>query len=410
MKPRFVLIVFLSTPLVFAATKKIKTGDDVFVESYLDIIKGKTIGIITNQTGVLSNGRHIVDVLVKIPNVKVKAIFTPEHGIRGQEPAGASVSDQIDEKTGIRVYSLYGKTLKPTRQMLRGIDVLIYDIQDVGARFYTYISTLDLTLEAAAENHIKYIVLDRPDMLRADMVDGPVLVDSEKSFVGIQPLPSVYGMTPGEVATMINQSGWLRRGEKADLTVIKMENYRRSMWYDQTGLRWISPSPNLPNMESVEVYPGCVLIEATNVSEGRGTEKPFQYIGAPFINGERLAKLLNAQQIAGAQFMPIDFVPRPSLSASSPKWENQLCHGIKILVTNRNKFRPVEVGIHIIWAINQLYHDSLEVRSEVFDKLAGTPQIRLQLQNGANPHEIISSWKDGTKNFMSLRSKFLFYR
>ncbi|MGO9481589.1 MAG: exo-beta-N-acetylmuramidase NamZ domain-containing protein [Candidatus Kryptoniota bacterium] len=394
----------------------VKTGDEVFVEKYLGMIKGRTVGIITNQTGVLPDGRHIVDVLSKISGVKVVALFSPEHGIRGITAAGATVNDSVDEETGIRIYSLYGKTEKPTREMLKGIDFLIYDIQDVGVRFYTFISTLNLTLEAAAENNIKYIVLDRPDMLRPDMVDGPVLIDSLKSFIGIQPIPSVYGMTPGELATMINDCGCLADdpvhigGEKrADLTVIRMENYHRKMWYDQTGLRWVMPSPNLPDMRSVEVYPGSVLIEATNVSEGRGTDKPFEYIGAPFMDGKKLARLLNSQHLNGVKFEAVDFTPHTLPSAPRPKWENIICHGVNILVTDRDEFRPVEMGINLVWAINRLYPDSLKIIKAYFDKLAGMPQVRLMLKAGKAPAKIISSWRENTRKFEISRKRFLLY-
>ncbi len=408
----FAATVLLSFVLVASSIAKngVTTGDEVFVEQYLGVIKGKTVGIITNQSGVLPDGRNIVDVLANIPGVKVTALFSPEHGIRGESSAGATVSNSVDSKTGIPIYSLYGKNKKPTAEMLKGIDVLIYDIQDVGARCYTFISTLDLTLEAAAENNIKYVVLDRPDMLRADMVDGPVLVDSEKSFVGIQPITSVYGLTAGELATMINNSGWLAAGKKVDLTVIKMKGYNRSMWYDRTGLKWITPSPNLPDMQSVEVYPGCVLIEATNISEGRGTDNPFEYIGAPFIDGRKLAGLLNAEHLGGVKFKAINFSPRTLPWAASPKWKDRVCHGVHVMVTDRNVFRPVEMGISLLWAIKKLYPDSLRMRNAAFDRLTGTPEVRALLETGARPGQIISSWQDGTHLFNNAREKFFLYK
>jgi len=407
--PGVFFLLFLFTYPCYAGNI-VKTGDEVFVEKYLGLIKGKRVGIITNQSGVLQDGRHIVDILANTPGVKVVALFGPEHGIRGGASAGVMVSSSADQKTGIPVYSLYGKINKPTPEMLKGIDVLVYDIQDVGVRFYTFISTLDLTMEAAAENDIRYIVLDRPDMFRADIVDGPVLVDSEKSFVGIQPISSVYGMTPGELATMINNSGWLKDEKKANLTVIKMENYHREMWYDQTRLKWITPSPNLPDMHSVEVYPGCVLIEATNVSESRGTNKPFEYVGAPFVDAEKLARLLNEQHLVGVKFEPVNFTPHTLPWVTQPKWNNQVCHGVNILVTDRNKFRPIEMGINLVWAIIKLYPDSLKIQNIVFDRLVGTPQVRLMLEAGATPPKIIASWQDGTNKFKESRKKFLLYR
>ncbi len=409
---RIILVIVLTGFLLPAYTlckSRVKTGDEVFVEKYLEMVKGKRVGIITNQSGVLQDGRHIVDVLANMPDVKVVALFGPEHGVRGDAPNGKPVADSVDQKTGIPVYSLYGKTLKPTPEMLKGIDVLIYDIQDVGVRFFTFISTLDLTLEAAAENHIKYIVLDRPDMLRADLIDGPVLIDSLLSFVGIQPITSIYGMTPGEFATMINNGGMLKGGVKADLTVIRMENYKRDMWHDQTGLKWITPSPNLPDMESVETYPGNVLFEGTNVSEGRGTEHPFENIGAPFIDSQKLVALLKKQNLAGVKFEPIDFTPQPSPSASELKYSGQLCHGVKITIVNRNVFMPVEMATTLIWVIHKLYPDDFKFHDAGFDRLCGTLEVRLELNAGRTPKEISMEWNKGLGEFEKLRAKYLIY-
>ncbi len=392
------------------ARERVKTGDEVLVDKYLNMIKGKTVGIITNQSGRLQNGKSIIDVLAKEPGIKVVALFSPEHGIRGKASAGEGVSGSIDRKTGLPIYSLYGKTKKPTARMLKGIDVLLYDIQDVGTRFYTYISTLDYCLQAAAAQHIEFIVLDRPDMLRSNLVEGPVLVDSLRSFIGIQPIPSVYGMTPGEFATMINDAGMLEGGVKADLKVIKMEHYRRSMWYDQTGLKWITPSPNLPDMNAVEVYPGNVLIEATNVSEGRGTKHPFEVIGAPYINSRELVSLLNEQHIAGVAFKADTFTPRPYPWAIKPKYQGEVCHGIKITVTERNVLKPVEMGITIVWAIRKLYPDKFKFIPSYFDLLAGTTTVRTMLEEGKTPSEISASWKEGLERFEKLREKYLLYR
>jgi len=395
----------------------VKTGDEVFIENHLELIRGKKVGIITNQSGILlgcdsihSNGRNIVDVLSEYPGTKVAAIFAPEHGIRGVESAGEYTNDSVDPKTGIPIFSLYGRITKPSPAMLQGIDVLIYDIQDVGARFYTFISTLDLTLEAGAENHIKYIVLDRPDMLRADLIDGPVLVDSLRSFVGIQPVPSVYGMTAGEFATMINDEHMLKGGVKADLTVIKMKNYQRGMWYDQTELKWIKPSPNLKDMNSVELYPGSVLIEATNISEGRGTDHPFENVGAPFIDSNRLVHLLAQQNIPGVKFVPIEFTPHPIPGASRPKYNGVLCHGVKITVIDRNIFKPVEMGVILTWAILKLYPDEFKFNDDDFDRLCGTRDIRLGLTAGKSPKMIFTKWNKGIAEFEKLRAKCLLYK
>ena len=405
-------------PAVFLATatlpalgqSRVRTGDELLLEKFTDLIRGKTVGLITNGSGVMQDGRHIADVLARLPEVKLAALFGPEHGIRGEAGAGEVVSDTIDAKTGVQVFSLYGKTRKPTAKMLSGIDVLLYDIQDVGARFYTYISTLDLCLEAAAENHVKFVVLDKPDMLRADMVDGPVLEDSLKSFVGIQSIPSVYGMTPGEFATMLNNAHLLENGEKADLTVIKMQDYSRDEWFDRTGLHWINPSPNLPDMESVEVYPGTVLLEATNISEGRGTEHPFNMIGAPFLDSRKLKAVLDTFHLGGVTFEPIDFVPRPFPWAENPKYLGVECHGVRISVIDRNIFRPVEMGVTLIWAIRKLSPDSLKIRERGFDLLSGRTEIFRMLMNGDTPEQIIESWQPGLKAFEEFRRHFLLYK
>ncbi len=392
------------------AWAQVKAGDDVFVAKYLNLIKGKTVGIITNQSGRLQDGKYLVDVLAKIPDVKVVGLFAPEHGIRGEASAGAKVSGSVDAKTGIPIYSLYGQTKKPTPKMLKGIDVLIYDIQDVGTRFYTFISTLYLSMEAAAENHVEFIVLDKPDMLRPDMVDGPVLADSLESFVGIQPIPSVYGMTPGELATMFNDNGMLKGGVKANLRVIRMTGYRRDMWYDQTGLKWVTPSPNLRDMNAVELYPGMVLIEATNTTEGRGTNHPFEKIGSPYINSNQLVALLEKQHVPGVEFKPTSFTPRPLPGASEPKYTGKLCHGIMMNVTDRNIFRPVEWGVTVVWALHKLYPEKFKFRDEYFDLLAGTTTVRKMITAEDTPGEIIASWQAGTKRFEKMREKYLLYK
>ena len=404
-----VLLVFLAVSVSGSAQERARTGDEMFVEKYLDLIKGKSIGIVTNHSGLLPDGRHIADVLAKVPGVKLVALFGPEHGIRGNVPDAEVIPNSVDERTGVPVYSLYGAVRQPTAEMLKGIDVLIYDIQDVGVRFYTFVSTMQLAMEAAAMNHIKFIVLDRPDMLRPDLVDGPLLADSLRSFVGMQPVPSVYGMTPGEYAAMMNEEGMLDGGLKADLEVIRMENYRRDLWYDRTGLEWVNPSPNLPDMNAVEIYPGTVLIEGTNVSEGRGTDHPFEMIGAPFIDGEKLAALMNEQLLPGVKFDPVNFTPKPLPWVTDPKYNGQMCHGVRIQVTDRDQFKPVEAGVCLVWAIRQTAQRELEIRSAEFDRLSGISDVRLLLESGATPQEIFDRWNEGMEKFKETREKYLIY-
>jgi uncharacterized protein YbbC (DUF1343 family) len=396
---------------------KVKVGAELFVEKYLDLIKGKNIGIITNHSALLPDGRHIVDVLYSLPDVKIKALFGPEHGIRGDAPDGLKIDHDVDPTTKIKIFSLYGKITKPTKEMLDGIDVLIFDIQDVGVRFYTFTSTLFLTLEAAAENKIQYIVLDRPNPINGLNFDGPVIDDSLKSFVGLHSIPISHGMTVGELAKMVNNEGWLKNGVKADLRVIEMEGWERKLWYDETSLQWIKPSPNMMSMNTAVIYPGLCFIEGTNISEGRGTMYPFEYIGAPFINGDKLANELNGFKLGGVEFHSVTFTPQDiSLVTTDPKYEGLECHGVCIDVKNRNIYEPVKTGIYILYALKKVSPDDFKWRSPArstgkyyIDLLAGTPKIRELLNQGKNPDEIISLWQEGLDKFKNTRKKYLIY-
>lgn len=269
------------------------------VNEHQEIFANKKIGIITNHTAVNSDGKHITEVFAEMENVQITALFGPEHGIRGQADAGAKIKDSSDPLTGISVYSLYGTIRKPTMQMLEKVDLLVFDIQDIGARFYTYIWTMALALEAAAENNIPFIVLDRPNPINGVTLEGTVLDTAFATFVGMYPIPIRHGMTAGELAILFNEQGWLKNSIKADLTIIKAENWQREQWLDHTGLEFIKPSPNMPSLKTATVYPGLCLIEGTNVSEGRGTPIPFEICGAPWIDKEELARALNAIDLPG---------------------------------------------------------------------------------------------------------------
>jgi uncharacterized protein YbbC (DUF1343 family) len=342
---KFIVLNLIAIALAFSQQTRVKIGAEILIEKHLDLIKGKKIGIVTNHTGILPDGRHIVDVLNEIEGVKIVALFGPEHGIRGEVPDGKSISHGVDAKTGIPVFSLYGDVKKPTEEMLKDIDVLIFDIQDVGARFYTYISTMSYCMEACAEMGKKFIVLDRPNPIRGVYVDGPILEPRFKSFVGLHPIPVAHGMTVGELAKMFNDEGWLKNAVKADLTVVKMENYSRRMWFDQTGLPWVKPSPNMMTLKTAIVYTATCFIEGTNVSEGRGTQHPFEWIGAPWIDGEKLAKELNNYKLPGVKFEPISFTPTDIEKVTvDPKYEGEKCGGVYLNVYDREKFEPVKVG------------------------------------------------------------------
>lgn len=406
------MILFATIPVFPQArgASGVKIGAEVLLEKHLHLIKGKRIGLICNHTALLRNGRHLADSLHKSSDVKLIALFGPEHGIRGDAPDGKSIEHGVDTKTQIPVYSLYGATTKPTDEMLKDVEVLLFDIQDIGARFYTYISTLSLSMEAAAERGIPFIVLDRPNPIRGTWVEGPIREDSLKSFVGLHPIPITHGMTVGELATMFNEERWLKDSVKANLTVIKMEGWRRDLWYDETGVPWIKPSPNMPTMKTAVVYPGACLIEGTNVSEGRGTERPFEYLGAPWIDGAKLSDELNSFKLPGVEFRPVEFTPVDIERVTiDPKYEAQLCRGIFVDVFDRNVYDPVRTGIHILVALRKLYPNDFSFRDQRFDRLAGVSWVREMITDGHTANEIVSRWQKDEERFKTLRQKYLLY-
>ena len=403
----FTLFSFLVSPLF----SQVKTGADLLLTKYRALVAGKHVGLITNQTGRLSDGRFLADVLHKDPDVTLAALFGPEHGIRGAAPAGERQSDNVDSATGVTAYSLYGRIYKPTPEMLKGIDLLLFDIQDVGARFYTYISTLSYAMEAAAEQGIPFVVLDRPNPIRGTWVEGFGREDSLRSFVGLQPIPIVHGMTVGELATLFNNEGWLAGGIHANLTVVKMEGWKRDMWYDQTGLPWVPPSPNIPTIESAVVYPGMCLVEGTNLSEGRGTAKPFEYISAPYVDGNKLAAELNGERLPGVRFEPIMVTPVSIPGASTnPKYKGERCGGVFVHVTDRNVYEPVRTGVCLIAAARKLYPQEFRWRSHRgIDRLAGTALFREGIDDGWSPERIVGLWKTVVERFRTLRTASLLY-
>ena len=391
--------------------KTIKLGLDVLLEEQIDLIKGKRVGIITNQTGVNSKGKHIVDLLHQSPYVKLVALFGPEHGIRGNVEGGFRINYHVDEKTGVPIFSIYGKTKKPTPEMLKNIDVLIFDIQDVGTRFYTYISTMSLCMEAAAENGIQFIVLDRPNPITGNLVEGPVLKPEFKSFVGIHPIALRHGMTVGELAKMFNEQGWLANGIRADLYIVKMKKWRRSFWYGELGLKWVKPSPNMPTPTTALLYPGMGLLEACNVSEGRGTTHPFENIGAPWIDHLALKKIMEAAHIPGIQMDTTSYVPVDIPGAAmNPKYEGERCKGLSLKVIDPQTFPSVSFGIHLICAIRKLHPDKFKWRTQRSSLLMfgekETPQL---IMEGQDPEVIMNRLQKEVKKFSELRKRYLLY-
>ncbi len=389
---------------------KVRIGAELLIEKHQSLLSHQRVGLICNHTSVLQDGRHLADILCEAPSIELVALFGPEHGIRGNAPDGESVQHGLDTKTQVPIYSLFGETYKPTPEMLQGIDLLLFDIQDIGARFYTYISTLSLAMEAAAEHSIPFVVLDRPNPIRGDRVEGPLREESLRSFFGLHPLPIVHGMTVGELAMMFNGEVWLEGGTKTNLRVIPMEGWKREWWYDETGLPWIKPSPSMMTMRTAVVYPGTCLIEGTNVSEGRGTSHPFEFVGAPWISGEHLAEALNSAGLPGLNVEPVEFTPTNVMQVTiDPKYDGELCRGVYLHVTERNVFQPVATAIHILCALKRLYPNTFAFRDHHFDLLAGVPWVRQMINDGASPDEIIQRWEENTERFRSLRHAYLMY-
>ncbi len=397
-----VTCLLLTTWLAGTCPAAVRTGLDN-IGAHQDLFKGKRLGIIANHTSYNSEGKYVVDVFRAMPGVRVVALFSPEHGLRGLEAAGAKVDNETDPVTGLPVYSLFGKISKPTPQMLADVDVLVFDIQDVGARFYTYLYTMSLAMEAAAENSKRFVVLDRPDPITGVQLEGPVLEPKFATFVGLYPIPVRYGLTVGELAKMINGEGWLAKGIKADLTVMPLTGWQRAMWFDQTGLRFIKPSPNMPDLDTAALYPGLCLLEGTNLSEGRGTPKPFRQFGAPWIDANALAAKLNSLNLAGLRFQPTSFTP------TSSKFQNQKCHGVEILLTDRTRLEPFWTGVLIVNELYRMYGANFKWSERHFDRLCGTAVIREAIIAQKPLQPLKAAWVAECKTFDQARRKYLLY-
>ena len=374
---------------------RVRPGIEVLAGSGFEPLVGKRIGVITNHTGIDASGRSTLQLLLKAPGVKVGAIFSPEHGLSGQ--LDEKVASGKDPATGLPIYSLYGKVTRPTAEMLRGLDALVYDIQDVGARFYTYITTMAYAMEAAAGAGLDFYVLDRPDPITASMVQGPVLDPDLKSYIGYFPLPVRYGMTVGELAQLFNKE----KAIGAKLHVVPMQGYRREAWFDQTGLRWVNPSPNLRSLTQAILYPGVGMIESANVSVGRGTATPFEIIGAPWIAGDGLARYLNGRRLSGVVFEPVTFTP-----AASP-YAHQRCGGVRFKVTDRNALDVAALGVELAAALYRLYPGKFLIDKTV--GMIGSRQVIQAIKNGDDPRVIERRWQPGLEAFGRLRAKYLLY-
>jgi uncharacterized protein YbbC (DUF1343 family) len=396
---RFFISVFicvypwLQVPVLSAQTL---TGIDVLEAREFASLVGKRVGLITNQTGIDRNRRSTLDLLAHAPGVNLVALFSPEHGIRGT--VDERISATTDDATGLPVYSLYGETLRPTDAMLAGIDVLVFDIQDAGVRFYTYITTMAYAMEAAAAHHMAFYVLDRPDPLGGERMEGPMLDPERTNFVGYFPMPVRMAMTLGEMAQMFNAEK--RIG--CDLHIVRIKNWRRHMWFSDTRLPWVNPSPNLRSPEAGILYPGLEILQAGGVSVGRGTSHPFELVGAPWIRGKELAAYLNRRAIPGVRFEPEKFTPDSGLH------KGELCDGVKVVLADRDALQSMRMGTEIAAALSKLYPGKFETTKLI--ELVGNDATIKMLVEGGDPSAIVASWNMGLEKFRKLRAKYLLYQ
>lgn len=386
----------------------VRLGNEILIGSMPDLLRGRKVGLITNYTGVNRQLISTVEVFYQHPEIDLVALYGPEHGIRGEVQAGEKITSYTDPETGLMVHSLYGETKKPTDAMLAGIDTLVYDIQDVGVRYYTYISTMCYAMEKAAERGLRFIVLDRPNPVRGDVIDGNVLDPAFSSFIGLYPIPIRYGLTLGELALLVNQEF----GIQADLTVVPMEGWRRSYWFEDTGLPWLAPSVGIPTPETTVLYTGTCFIEGTNFSEGRGTTQPFQLFGAPWVNGRELADALNALELPGVYFRPTYFKPTTS------KHQGTLCAGAQVHLLDRNRFQGSTVGLAMLQTIKRLYPAEFEwftftkngSTKYFIDFLWGTDAVRHRMDAGEGCEDLQAQWKSERADFERIRQPYLLYQ
>lgn len=391
-----VIAVFLAAAAECRAKDPVLCGIDVLQRDGFKQLAGQRIGLITNHTGLTVKGQSTAQLLHSSPDVKLTTLFSPEHGMEGKLDI-SKIDDGTDQSTGLKVFSLYGKTRRPTKEMLDGVDIIVFDIQDIGARFYTYVSTMGEAMHAATEHKKRFVVLDRPNPINGVDVAGPMLDPGKESFVGFHSLPVRHGMTIGELALMF------RKELKLDLQleVIPCEGWNRKNFWDATGLQWTNPSPNMRCLTQALLYPGIGMIETSNISVGRGTDTPFEVIGAPWIQSRQLAAALNKQQIPGVAFVPIEFTP------SSSKYVGEQCGGVNIIITDRAQFEPLIVGIAIAASLQKLYPNDWTGGKAI--TLLGNQQTLTAILAGQSVPEIQKQAAMGVDNFQRRRNEFLLY-
>ena len=388
-------------PSTAAAAGEVMPGVEVLLRDSLHLLTGKRVGLITNHSGRDRRGTSTIDLLHRAPGVKLVALFAPEHGIRGAAEAGVQIDASMDSATGVPVRSLYGATRVPTPEMLSDIDVLVYDIQDVGARVYTYEWTMALAAQAAGKLGKKFVVLDRPDPIRGDRVEGGVLDTAYRSFVGQFPVTLRYGLTVGELLRHLVGTGLI----KADIAVVPMRGWRRSMWWEETGIPWTNPSPNLKSVDGSLLYTGTVFFEGTNLSEGRGTDKPFQLVGAAWLtDAPAIAESLNAMRMPGVRFSATT-----RTIAKGQKWGEQTIPMIEVSVTDRNAVRAVDVGARLLRAIYERHRADWQWRPEHMDRLAGTDALRKAVEAGT-VDDVLARWRDEAARWTEVARRSWLYQ
>jgi uncharacterized protein YbbC (DUF1343 family) len=400
------VVISLTTSGVFNASARttkhsgrpgrVQVGLDVLESEKFAPFRGKHIGLITNHTGLDAQGRSTVDLLSHTPGVQLVALFSPEHGLAGNNDERASSTK--DAATGLPIYSLYAETRRPTDAMLQGIDTLVFDVQDAGVRFYTYTTTMAYCMEEAAKHNIAFYVLDRPNPLGGEIVEGPVLDADKTSFTGYYPLPVRYGLTTGELAQFLNGENHIN----CELHVIAMKNWHRNYFYESTGSRWVPPSPNLRTLKGSILYPGLEILQSAGVSVGRGTEAPFEEFGAPWINGDEVAAELNARHLPGLRFTDQPFIPVVGL------YGGQRCGGVAVRVTDKQAVRSMSMGVEIAAILKRLYPTNFDPAKLLF-LVANADTIR-QLQEGTPPEQIVASWSTQLNDFDTLRRKYYLYK
>jgi uncharacterized protein YbbC (DUF1343 family) len=397
---------FFSKKISLAPVNRVELGNEAFVNNFSSELEGKSLGLVINNTSVLPGGKSLVEALLN-KGQEIQAIFSPEHGFYGTVEAGTEVKDS--QLKGITIYSLYEENKKPTAEQIQGIDAFVYDIQDVGTRFYTYITTLKYVLEAAAEAQIPVYVLDRPNPAGGNIIEGPLLRPEYESFIGALPIPVRYGLTPGELAMMMKGEGWVPRD--FDVHVIRMKNWRRDYFWEDTGLPWIPPSPNIPTPETAILYPSSSLLGTVKLNEGRGTPHPFLQFGAPWLDPSPLIKILNGGEQFGAQLEAVSYTPRslPGI-ALRPLYKNKVCHGIRVRIVDKEKFFSLRFSYEVIKALKNQRQHKLSLNSRYLNMIFGSDHLSRYIEGKISYEQLVSRVEAEQELFRQYRRKYLLYK